>query len=200
MNYNKRECKIWLASFLRISCLAGVCFFAWSCHSEEKIVPVKSVASPQATAAPSPAVTPEPTATPAPTESPAPTETSSAGAPAPRMGDRLTTEAVRLHRGEPGVVHISWDTQSEENSFGFNVMRASDPKGKFEPANKQPILGAGTSSTNITYDYYDTEVKIGDVFYYYIQEIDLNGQTQDEMEMKNHPVTVTHQNLDLLMK
>src|SRR5690242_12177161 len=85
-----------------------------------------------------------------------------APAPPPFMSDKLTTDQIKAHQGEPGVVRLTWKTQSEENNFGFNVMRgkSKDPK-TFKTINKKPILGAGNSSTENVYVYYDKDVKVG---------------------------------------
>lgn len=113
----------------------------------------------------------------------APAQTSgdrTAPPPPPFMGDKLTTDQLKVHRGQPGVVRLSWVTQSEEDNFGFNVMRGTNKDGKnFKPINKKPILGAGTSSTENVYVYYDKDVKVGDYYYYFIQEISVNNQTRD---------------------
>jgi hypothetical protein len=95
------------------------------------------------------------------------------------MSDKLTTEGIERHLGEPGVVRLTWKTQSEENTFGFNVMRRTSQTGKPERINGKPILGAGNSSTENFYEYCDKTVKVGDTYYYSLQEINLSGQVSD---------------------
>lgn len=148
-----------------------------------------------ATPAPRPAATPRKLVlkpTPAAFETPTPEPTP---APPPRRSDKLTSEAIRRHQGQPGVVRLTWQTQSEKGSFAFNVMRASDPKGPFTPANPDPLLGAGNSSTQMSYEFFDTNVKVGDVFYYYIQQIDLDG-TKEENQDRTLRKVVDRLNLD----
>src|SRR5205823_150966 len=57
-------------------------------------------------------------------------------------GAKLTPAEVELHRGEPGVVRLYWTTESEQSSFGFNVMRGDNQEGNnFSVVNKKVILG-----------------------------------------------------------
>lgn len=99
--------------------------------------------------------------------------------PETMMSEPLSEEEIETHRGEPGVVRLRWKTESEENSFGFDVMRGSSEEGPFEPANETVIAAAGTSSTPREYIYYDTSVKVGEQYYYYIVEISLAGETEE---------------------
>lgn len=112
-----------------------------------------------------------------------------------RMSDKLTTEGIRLLQGQPGVVRLTWTTQSEDNSFGFNVMRAKGAEGPFAPVNERPLMGAGVSSTAQNYAYFDQSVKVGEVYYYFIRQIDLDGTTKDFKEWTSR-VTVNRLNLD----
>lgn len=128
---------------------------------------------------------PEPAATPAPTVA-KPAE--SKPPRPPFMGDKLTTESAALRKGEPGIVRLTWKTQSEENNFGFNVMRGKTENGPFEKINKEPILGAGNSSTENFYEYYDKNVKVGDFYYYFLQDISLGGRVSNYSPKLGRPV------------
>lgn len=107
------------------------------------------------------------------------------------MGKKLEGKALEQHKGEPGVVQTAWETESEQNNFGFNVMRGTSESGNFAPANDKPILGAGNSSTKNAYSFYDKNVKVGDTYFYYIEAIDLSGRTAPFSEKRK--VVVTHQ-------
>ncbi|HOR29339.1 MAG TPA: hypothetical protein PLG73_15100 [Candidatus Sumerlaeota bacterium] len=123
--------------------------------------------------APAPDATPADSADPA--TSPATPQPSTERKYPPFVGDNLTTEAMLQHLGEPGVGVIAWKTQSEENNFGFNVLRSENEEGPFVKVNRNPILGAGNSSTENRYVYYDKTVKIGDVYSYYLESISMGG-------------------------
>lgn len=141
---------------------------------------------PPAASTPSPVPAATPAVTPASTDAPS-TATASADAatsptakPAPKLPDwvsrKLTDAEVEQHRGLPGVVRLSWKTQSEENNFGFHVMRGDNEEGtSFTKVNDRVIAGAGNSSTESVYEFYDTDVKVGDKFFYYLEDIDFSG-------------------------
>lgn len=122
-------------------------------------------------------------------------QTSPKPQPAPRTGDKLTTEGIRQHLGQPGVVTISWTTESELNSFGFNIMRSKTEKAPGEKVNNNPIQGAGVSSTHQEYVFYDTDVKIGDVWYYHAQQIDLDGTSREYSDWTAR-IVVNRMNMD----
>ena len=113
-------------------------------------------------------------------------ETSSSAAPAVthaaerpvKRGDKLTTEQLTLLAGKPGVVKLTWRTESEQSNFGFNVMRSAIKDGPFEPVNELVILGAGDSSTPNIYEFFDTNVKVGEVFFYQVESISMQGQQE----------------------
>lgn len=115
--------------------------------------------------------------------------------PEPHTGDKLTTDGIHMHRGEPGVVKISWTTESEQNSFGFNIIRARTPLDQGVKINKNPILGAGISTTRQSYVFYDTDVKIGERWYYHAQQLDLDG-TEREYKDWTARIIVNRLNLD----
>lgn len=116
--------------------------------------------------------------------------------PKPRMSAKIPPEKMIKYNGQPGLTRISWSTESEKNSFGFNIMRSKSPNGPFEPANEDPILGAaGNSSTHIEYEFFDTHVKVGEGYYYYNQQIDLEGRKTDHKDKMLY-ANVTHLNLD----
>lgn len=117
--------------------------------------------------------------------------------PAPRIGDKLTTEGIRQHLGQPGVVTISWTTESELNSFGFNIIRAKTEKDPGVKVNKNPIQGAGVSSTHLEYAFHDTDVKIGEVWFYHAQQIDLDGTVREYSDWTAR-IVVNRLNLDKL--
>lgn len=89
--------------------------------------------------------------------------------------DLLTTDQLKQHLGEPGVAKLTWTTESEENNFGFQIMRGKSEKGDFVQINKVVIMGAGNSSTHNRYEFYDLDVKVGQTYYYRIDSISMGG-------------------------
>jgi hypothetical protein len=108
-----------------------------------------------------------------PVASPSPTATNR---PELMTSDRLTTDELKQYAGEPGVALLKWSTESEENNFGFAVMRAASADGPFVQINEKIILGAGNSSTRNDYSYYDMQVKVGETFFYRIDTISFSGE------------------------
>ena len=82
-----------------------------------------------------------------------------------------------MFHGRPGVVRLAWKTESEQDNFGFNIRRSQDKEGEFEVVNDTIIFGAGNSSTTNKYEYYDLKVKVGETYYYYLEDISYSGRT-----------------------
>ncbi len=107
----------------------------------------------------------------------------------PFMGDSLTTEAIEQHAGEPGVVEIAWRTDSEKNTFGFFILRGEIADGPLRRINaNMAVSGAGDSSSPRNYAYYDLDVKLGETYYYSLEEVTLNGEVN---RMIDEPVPIT---------
>jgi hypothetical protein len=74
---------------------------------------------------------------------------------------------------EPNV--IRWTTASEENNFGYDVYRGSTEEGPFERINADPLPGAGTTDIPQHYEYQDSAIEAGTVYWYYVEAISMNG-------------------------
>jgi hypothetical protein len=77
--------------------------------------------------------------------------------------------------GSPGKVRIGWKTESQEETYGFNITRADRREGPYLPINKSIIPGEGTTNVPKAYCYEDTGVKRGETYYYQIEEITNSG-------------------------
>jgi hypothetical protein len=78
--------------------------------------------------------------------------------------------------GSPGKVRIRWTIESQDNVFGFNVMRAESESGPFIKVNRSIIPGEGTTNMPKAYCYLDTQVERGKTYWYYVEEVTLDGQ------------------------
>jgi hypothetical protein len=82
-----------------------------------------------------------------------------------------------------GSVTLSWDTQSEVNNAGFNVLREDPNTSSFKLIasymTDDSLQGLGTSSTGRNYDFTDDHVVSGTTYQYKIQSISTNGTTKD---------------------
>lgn len=95
--------------------------------------------------------------------------------PMPYASAALSPEEIVSNAGRPGVARLYWSTQSEENNFGFRIMRAREEDGEFEQVNDTIIQGAGNSSTQHRYYFADLDVKVSETWHYRIDQIDMNG-------------------------
>ncbi len=80
-------------------------------------------------------------------------------------------------------VELRWQTQSEIDNVGFNILRADGPAAAFKLissyASNDSLRGLGTSSTGRAYDFVDKKVTSGKTYQYKIQSVSTNGTTKD---------------------
>jgi len=72
-----------------------------------------------------------------------------------------------------GKVVLRWRTDDLENTFGFNVYRATSRKGTFTKVNEFPILAKSTELGQ--YEYVDKPVPMKQIYFYYIEAISQSG-------------------------
>lgn len=88
----------------------------------------------------------------------------------------LQTNAWGPFRITPNV--IRWVTQSEEETFGYDIYRSRSKQGPFERINTQSILGAGTTDLPQPYEFSDKDVENATVYWYYVESISLDGDRE----------------------
>mgnify|MGYP002475842574 CR=1 FL=1 len=74
------------------------------------------------------------------------------------------------------TVQIDWATASEIDTVGFNLYRSNDPDRGFVRVNDEIIPASQEPLTGGVYSYTDTNVTPGDVYYYILEDVDMNGQ------------------------
>ena len=77
---------------------------------------------------------------------------------------------------DEGVI-VKWRTESELNNLGFNVYRSTRLDGDYIKVTPTLIMGAGTEATSREYSFIDTDVVVGNTYYYYIEDVDFSGKT-----------------------
>lgn len=89
----------------------------------------------------------------------------------------LTEEQLKklVPDNSPGVVRVKWATESQDETYGFNIMRADTPEGAYHQLNLSIIPGEGSTNIPHSYCYEDKSVKRGAVYYYQIEEVSNNG-------------------------
>jgi hypothetical protein len=74
-----------------------------------------------------------------------------------------------------GAVTITWETSSESDHLGFNVMRAIDGTSDFVKVNEDLIRGNDRAAR---YEFVDRSVETGETYEYRLESIDLSGETE----------------------
>jgi hypothetical protein len=92
-----------------------------------------------------------------------------------------TYTAVRLASlstiGLEDQVLIEWETETEVDTAGFNVLRADSPEGPWGKLNEDLIPGRGTSWDGASYAFADAARVPGAVRWYCVEEVDVRGGT-----------------------
>jgi hypothetical protein len=74
----------------------------------------------------------------------------------------------------PEVV-IRWATESEVDTLGFNLYRATSPKGPFQQINPFLIPSSVDPLAGAEYEYLDSAVEGGQRYYYELEELEIDG-------------------------
>lgn len=76
-----------------------------------------------------------------------------------------------------GRVTLRWETASEVENVGFNVLRATERDGAFGKINDALIAGAGTSTERHSYSFVDENIN-GGLYFYKLEAVATNGDKQ----------------------
>jgi len=77
-----------------------------------------------------------------------------------------------------GAVILTWVTTAEFDNWGFNVYRATvDDPAQAVRMNDSLIPGRGQSVSGATYRFIDRDVQPGQTYWYWVEDVDLNGTT-----------------------
>ncbi|MBD3290834.1 T9SS type A sorting domain-containing protein, partial [candidate division KSB1 bacterium] len=83
--------------------------------------------------------------------------------------------------GRDGVL-LSWSTNYEANNAGFNVLRSTAANGQFTKINEKII----PANEQKVYEFKDTKVRVGETYYYKLEDISLNGVRSEHETVKIH--------------
>ncbi|MGB8647832.1 MAG: hypothetical protein WCF84_21540 [Anaerolineae bacterium] len=75
-------------------------------------------------------------------------------------------------------VQVQWNTLSEINNLGFNLLRSTSATGPFTQINARLIPGCAGCSTGQSYSYADANVTANTTYYYKLAAMDKSGATQ----------------------
>ncbi len=77
---------------------------------------------------------------------------------------------------QAGQVLVAWETVSEINNAGFNLYRNTNPDVVGDLLANVPSQAPG-STQGAAYSYVDAAVEVGQTYWYWLEDIDLNGVT-----------------------
>jgi hypothetical protein len=88
----------------------------------------------------------------------------------------LIAAGMLLALSDSGGITISWETASEVDTMGFNLLRAEgSARGPFQQINAQAIPAKGDPLTGSEYEMEDKDVRPGRLYFYQIEEIEWSG-------------------------
>ncbi len=73
---------------------------------------------------------------------------------------------------------IRWVTQTEEDSFGYDVFRGPTEQGPFTRITPLPIASAGSTDIPQRYHFVDQGIEADTVYWYYVESISLTGRRE----------------------
>ena len=77
--------------------------------------------------------------------------------------------------GDGEAVRVSWQTAQESENKGFNLYRGTSPAGPFEKLNGGLIPSGSVSGEGRSYEFVDTAVSRGTLYYYKLEDVDVSG-------------------------
>jgi hypothetical protein len=86
-----------------------------------------------------------------------------------------------------GRVIVQWSTESETDTAGFNIYRATAEDGEYEKINYALIAAEGSSTQGASYEFIDNGLRNGKTYYYKLEDIDLSGKSTMHGTVKATP-------------
>jgi len=133
----------------------------------------------------------------------------SAGATVPYGETAFVGQSSTNTLGEPGAIEllnfevscvnskaaIVFETASEVNTLGFNILRSATPNGLTTKVNDSLIPAKGNAGMGAKYRFMDRKVKAGNVYYYTLQEVETTGT---KVQYGSFAVTIKAPNLQVM--
>ncbi len=112
------------------------------------------------------------------------------------MNAPLPIELINLQARATENEHIliSWITASEIENDGFFLYRRSETENSFQKIGW--VDGAGNSNEQLNYQFIDKNVKKGINYYYYLEDIDFEGNS-NQSDVVNAKVQMTSQTIEI---
>lgn len=85
-------------------------------------------------------------------------------------------------------IEINWQTESEFESAGFNILRGLAESGPFVQVNEILIPASSDAAAGGVYAFVDDDVVAGQVYFYQLEDVELNGSvTRHELVSTEAP-------------
>lgn len=76
-------------------------------------------------------------------------------------------------------VQLNWVVQSETDNMGYNVLRSYDRELENSIMVNSELISSGVSNgTEVTYKFTDQEVEVNTDYYYWLENVAINGETE----------------------
>ena len=79
---------------------------------------------------------------------------------------------------QASAITITWQTESEQDTAGFNIYRSEQPDGVFVAINPQLIASQGSPTIGASYTYVDTTVEPHQLYYYQLEDVEFNNKRE----------------------
>jgi hypothetical protein len=79
-------------------------------------------------------------------------------------------------QGDGNAVKVEWETASEFDNVGFHLYRAPAPGGPYTQLTDKLIFARPRQGKGSIYSFLDTQVRVGQLYYYKLEDIDVFGK------------------------
>ena len=93
------------------------------------------------------------------------------------LGGAVTLITLDFFTATPsdGKITLNWKTVTEQNNAGFNILRSESISSGYSKINDTLIPGKGDTVTGSSYSFVDATAKPGTLYFYKLEDVDLNG-------------------------
>jgi hypothetical protein len=75
-------------------------------------------------------------------------------------------------------IQIEWQTETEFDSAGFNLLRSQAKSGPYVKVNERLIPASDDAAAGADYSFLDGDVIAGQEYYYQLEDVDLTGNAR----------------------
>ena len=75
----------------------------------------------------------------------------------------------------PTSIEIDWETESEFDTVGFNILRSDSATGPFTRINESIIPGSADPVVGGSYQFVDSNVESGKIYYYRLEDVEYDS-------------------------